>query len=983
MAKKARQRISYVLELDHSSSGGHRLGVNGLAVDADNAILYSGGRDGIVCAWDLETPGAGASKPKTKFLSSTQAHTHWINDIVLASNKTALVSASSDLTVKVWRPLSSEEPAHTIGQHSDYVKCLATTNGVNWVASGGLDRKIKLWDLSGAGETLEIDTQGEEIQEKGSVYALSAGRNIIANGGPESSVRLWDPRAGGKSVTKFVGHTDMVRSILVNESCDTIMTASSDQTIKVWSVTAGRCMYTLTMHNDSVWSLSSDHPELSVFYSSDRSGLVVKTDVRGTSEMDEGLSVALAQEHDGVSKIVTTNDYVWTASASSSINRWANVDTGPEALIPDDLKSARASILSMPEQGKQIRADGEKRKIPANSILRISHTATFPPQILNSSESNLAATSSDTAERVGELVDPIVANATEPIYHLPEETIEGQNGLVKHRLLNDRRRVLTLDTAGDVLLWDLIQCKVIRRFGKKHMEDVEPEVNTTEAVAPWCSIDTSSGNLAVVLEPFNCFDAEMYADELVTDEPIEFKDDQRINLGKWVLRYLFANLIDEEIIRDEIHRNQLNEGVRNRQAAARANPPISILIPNSCGWEQNESAVVTPKGNDNYPMTPGMTIAVATPAPGSHLPGVPENAAAPTSPLEKKSSQIARASGDDYFSNGITSAETPGKAPVTPAAAEKEPETPKSPTEGKEKDNGKGTFGKKFRIGMSFGSKKLGRSASTNMEKPIAIEEKKDDENKSESSSNHEKEVDDSFFGVLQRLRNEYEKQLHETPDEIVETKITPSLPTDTPVLKLPAGTRVIIQEETSGGSADLYRGTVETVGSDADMIEQKAPKWLGEVLLTNTIPPKEPVKVSFILHPWQDTLPSIATTDGNNRLNANRMLRVKKILSYVAERIDPSLEEAGEKGLKPEDYLELYCNEQLLPIDMSLATLRAHIWKGGSDIVLYYKANGRKELPKELPVPAEPPQAQAQAQSLLQQGTLPSENEPESAPSV
>lgn len=41
-------------------------------------------------------------------------------------------------------------------------------------------------------------------------------------------------------------------------------------------------------------------------------------------------------------------------------------------------------------------------------------------------------------------------------------------------------------------------------------------------------------------------------------------------------------------------------------------------------------------------------------------------------------------------------------------------------------------------------------------------------------------------------------------------------------------------------------------------------------------------------------------------------MLRVKKILSYVAERIDPSLEEAGEKGLKPEDYLELYCNEQV-----------------------------------------------------------------------
>ncbi|KAK8094719.1 UBP9-binding protein [Apiospora hydei] len=694
------------------------------------------------------------------------------------------------------------------------------------------------------------------------------------------------------------------------------MTASSDQTIKVWSVTAGRCMDTLTMHNDSVWSLSSDHPKLSVFYSSDRSGLVVKTDIRGTSETDQGLSVALAQEHGGVSKIVTTDDYVWTASASSSINRWANVDTGPGALMPDEYRAARASMLSsMSEQAREVPATGES-KIPANSILRISHTATFPPQTLNSSESNLAA-------QPIELVDPIVANAIEPIYRLPKETIEGQNGL----------------------------CKVIRRFGKRHLEDVEPEVNTTEAVAPWCSIDTSSGNLAVVLEPFNCFDAEMYADELVTSEPIEFRDDQRINLGKWVLRYLFANLIDEEIKRDEVHRSKLNEGVAKRQAAARANPPSSIQIPTSPGWEENESAVITPKGNDNYPMTPSMAISVTTPGLGAHLPGVPENAAAPTSPQEKKSSQIARASNDDYFSsNGITSAEAPSKAPATPATpatAEKESETPKSPTEAK--DNGK--------------------------------EEKKDEENKSESSSNHEKEVDDSFLGVLQRLHNAYDKDLQDTPDKFVETKITPSLPSDTPVLKLPAGTRVIIQEETSGGSADLYRGTVETVGHDADMIEQKAPMWLGDVLLTNTIPSKEPVKVSFILHPWQDTLPSIATTDGNNRLNANRMLRVKKILSYVAERIDPSFHEADENALKPEEYLELYCNEQLLPINMSLATLRAHIWKGGSDVVLHYKANGRKELPRELSQPMEqPPQSQSQPQPMEQPQSQP-EAQPQPQP--
>lgn len=59
------------------------------------------------------------------------------------------------------------------------------------------------------------------------------------------------------------------------------------------------------------------------------------------------------------------------------------------------------------------------------------------------------------------------------------------------------------------------------------MEDVEVIVNTLDAAAPWCSCDLSSGNLTVVLEPFNLFDAEVYADELELDEPIEFKEDQR------------------------------------------------------------------------------------------------------------------------------------------------------------------------------------------------------------------------------------------------------------------------------------------------------------------------------------------------------------------------------------------------------------------------------------------------------------------------
>jgi WD repeat-containing protein 48 len=33
------------------------------------------------------------------------------------------------------------------------------------------------------------------------------------------------------------------------------------------------------------------------------------------------------------------------------------------------------------------------------------------------------------------------------------------------------------------------------------------------------------------------------------------------------------------------------------------------------------------------------------------------------------------------------------------------------------------------------------------------------------------------------------------------------------------------------------------------------------------------------------------------------------------------------------------------LPVTMTLATLRAHVWKGGADVMLYYKSNGRKPI--------------------------------------
>ncbi|KAL9597106.1 MAG: hypothetical protein Q9179_004384 [Wetmoreana sp. 5 TL-2023] len=864
-----------------------------------------------------------------------QAHTHWVNDILLTQSNSALVSASSDVSVKVWRPHAQERQIPTtIGLHSDYVKCLASPGShSDWVASGALDHKIRIWDLYGAGERLCIDGGEDESNAKGSVYALSVRGSVMASGGPESIVRLWDSRTG-KRITKLVGHTDNIRDILINHDGDTVMSASSDQTVKVWSVTAGRCMYTLNMHNDSVWSLHSDHPQLATIYSSDRSGLVVKTDLRGSSDWDEALALSVAQEQDGVNKVIATGWHVWTATSSSSINRWRDIPSDGELQLPEQSPqhhrwSASSRSRAPPPISSTVVDGIGKPKISTSCVLRIPTSSVYSSRRQRDSD---AATmySSVSIRKMSEAMAEQDIGPVMPFQDLPAETIQGQHGLIKHFMLNDKRRVLTLDTAGEVVLWDLLKCIPIQSFGKRHLDEVVPEVNTVESVANWCSVDTRTGRLACILEENNCFDAEMYADELNLENASELRDDQRINLGKWILRYLFANLIEEEIARDEVYRRQLQ--LKYSQKGQRAPAPRLLQLPSSATaiWQslqEDDDSLITPRppnGNSLPVVTPGLAIGLATPHPGFAINSTngPHNEAATDHPsLEKTSSNQSQSEGPtdkpkDYFSaNPHAHASSDQRArPSTPGEDSSEAST-QSPVDGEKEDKPKevtSLFGKRFRMNMNF-PKKLGRT-SVEVKLPAA------DERAEESDKSEEKEervIEDNFFGAIQNTRYGYEEYLSANPSQPLPAGIFPSSVNETPLLEPPPYTTIIIQEDRpdSGGVTDLYRGTVRSAGQDANQIEKSAPMWLGDLLLRVR----------------------------NSRLNANRMLRAKKICAYVAERIEPQPERPDPNALKPEEYLELYCQDKLVSPNTTLATLRAYIWKMGGDVLLYYKSNGKK----------------------------------------
>lgn len=315
-----------------------------------------------------------------------------------------------------------------------------------------------------------------------------------------------------------------------------------------------------------------------------------------------------------------------------------------------------------------------------------------------------------------------------------------------------------------------------------------------------------------------------------------------VNLGKWVLRHLFTGLIDEELKWDADYRATLEAKARETNGLVRSDAPTSIDIPTIVASSPggHDADIRPPIGSRNpaassLPVTtPGMAIGIASPGAPTDNP-----VATPLTSAADGASSKGQSGPRDYFSmvTKRRSAETPNINAKTPATTTEEngPPTPSplSPSDpDKEEKKRTGSLFSKKKFQMSF-PKKLGRNSTDT--KPI-VEEKVEEPPKTPPKK--EKVYDDHFCGVIDKIRDGYEKFLTEHPGQPLNTAMCPSSVEETPDLNLPPHIDIIIQEDrmSRGVPADLYRGTIGTVGRDADQLEQAAPAWLGKFLLKVSI---------------------------------------------------------------------------------------------------------------------------------------------------
>ncbi|KAK7054336.1 hypothetical protein VNI00_003530 [Paramarasmius palmivorus] len=1025
--------------------------------------------------WEME--GSGVGKP-TSFRQCAQMHSEWINDLVLCNYNQTVVSASSDGTLKTWNPHSQYAPDISVfGQHNDYVRCLAVCREHSWIASGSFDRTIKLWDLSRSSSSPTSMTNvpsplvtlnvPEKDDTKSSVYALAADPfgHVVVSGSPERVVRMWDPRSG-KTTGKMVGHTDNIRAILISDDAQYLLTASTDASVKLWSLASPqRCLHTFTHHTDSVWSLYSSHPSLETFYSGDKSGLVCRVDVSGVddstqmavgsmsvstidgsgydvvpSNMDvgHGECILVAAAGEGVDRLVVLDDrLLWTASGTSSeIKRWrvpptansglrGRAKSGNEAeagrsrstsrdedvVLSESPVSLNAPLPPVPPRSPRSNSNPHHRHMHSHSQSRSPHPHSSTSQVsiqtqngnvpleslirlqfandafavLPSSRSQIGSISreADVATLYsvggGRAASPhrmsissmraqspqLVRKISEPVLEVtrelaseaipycdgPESVIPGDNGLVRCIILNDRVHVLTVDTAGEVGVWDIVRGICLGVFSRSSytsqqlnehwsprdaLETVRERIEGEAVVLPWATADTKCGVLTVHLSEDRCFDAEVYADE------VGFRGEKGINDET---KSTIHPVITSPTVIPALPPPSPVLQQQNHLTSPLTTPLIPLATLANIPQSPGNDATPLPHGRPGLKRLRSGSVMSAEPSESGDPAVAATGAASPTPlPTNKEPS--------DYFSVSRRPSEVGeenGKekekelaVPQTPV-----PQTPVTPSGlmGRLKSFGKA---RKPTLGTESGTPATPAvPASTGGEQTQGQGQGQTQTPDASGSSNTAENTNATAVQAL------------------LSSSISPPPSAEVPVHSLPSNITVTISED----FRTLYRGSVNNTGHDVHLLEEAMPLWLMEYLLLNKIPGNgvQPVKVSFILLPWPskdgegEQLPELLNIT-QSKLTASRWLRVRKLVNHVQDKLDKiasntnvatpgsprtSIESQSQNGQhvnKPraEDVYEILCNDVLLPLDMTLAAVRQYVWRQASELTMYYRLKSR-----------------------------------------
>jgi WD40 repeat protein/tRNA A-37 threonylcarbamoyl transferase component Bud32 len=200
----------------------------------------------VLSRWDVQTGNKLGTTTLPKKGGEVAIHLSQDGRTLFAMNRTA-----TDSHVGVYEIETGKELMPHQG-HEGFVLCVAVSRDGRRLASGGGDRRVRLWDLGSWKKSEPLPPVRTLTTHEDSVRAVafSPDGKLLASGGDDGAILLWDG-VSGERIKQLPGRLPNTHCIAFSPD-GKILAAGGNSIIRLWDLTSGKALDSIRGHTGVV-----------------------------------------------------------------------------------------------------------------------------------------------------------------------------------------------------------------------------------------------------------------------------------------------------------------------------------------------------------------------------------------------------------------------------------------------------------------------------------------------------------------------------------------------------------------------------------------------------------------------------------------------------------------------------------------------------------------------------------------------------------